>query len=684
MIKPVFKNIQNAIQTELFKATKSIKIAVAWFTNDLLYQVLLLKLQTGVSVELVLNDDEINRTSEHHLDFDKFIGLGGKLHWVSDKKLMHQKFCIIDDNVVINGSYNWTYKAEYNNENITIFEGEENVSNEYNEVYDSIIQKYPIGESNSNKSIHIDSIVQSIDNIKRKKHQIIISTNAHEEFAVADEYGALYSNDGKKLLKGVDLIGYEVKNGTCIICDKAFYNYRNIQTIILPNSVEYIGAEAFSCCMKLKEIVLSDNIRYYGRQAFYGCGNLISSIKINDSAIIEYGLFWNCSSLENIELPSNIETIPSMFACGCHSLKSIKIPQSVKIISAEAFYGCLNIHDFILPEKVELIGSKAFYQCFNIESLKIPNDYCHIEGNIGVPVSNVSSNYVVEDNTLFNEQKTALIYTWTKKDIYKVPDSVKSIGQSAFERTQVKEVLFHNNVCRIGKYAFANCRELQKITLPTSLSILEERLFANCENLTCVILPQFLFKIGSAAFRNCKNLYEISLPQSITTIESYAFEFCPLKELKLPESIVKIGTSIVSMDSNVKIIVSHTKLDIFNQLQNEGLNAHVDNEFDQNAKEELNDSICDILMEMGLEDLSAGEVKERFRKLFSGCKKYYNSKHVVDYIYELAAEYDLLYDDELFFPYRPHVYQIIKYGQPFVNKYSTKGLGLQNDLIKFV
>ena len=77
MIEHYSSRIQNAIQRELFKATQSIKLAVAWFTNDLLFQPLLLKLSQGVSVEVILNDDVINRTGENSLDFSIFVQNGG-------------------------------------------------------------------------------------------------------------------------------------------------------------------------------------------------------------------------------------------------------------------------------------------------------------------------------------------------------------------------------------------------------------------------------------------------------------------------------------------------------------------------------------------------------------------------------------------------------------------------------
>ena len=35
-------------------------------------------------------------------------------------KLMHNKFCIIDNDLVITGSYNWTFKARLNDENVIV------------------------------------------------------------------------------------------------------------------------------------------------------------------------------------------------------------------------------------------------------------------------------------------------------------------------------------------------------------------------------------------------------------------------------------------------------------------------------------------------------------------------------------------------------------------------------------
>ena len=145
MVEHFSSNIQNIIQSELFRAQKSIKIAVSWFTNDLLFQPLLLKKNIGVEIELILNHDEINCGISNPINFDELSKIGGKIYWNTSKNLMHDKFCIIDDNIVITGSYNWTNKAEFNKENISVFRGELDTLRFYNEQFKKYIHLYGNG-----------------------------------------------------------------------------------------------------------------------------------------------------------------------------------------------------------------------------------------------------------------------------------------------------------------------------------------------------------------------------------------------------------------------------------------------------------------------------------------------------------------------------------------------------------
>lgn len=179
MIEHYNKRIQNVIQKELFNAKISIKIAVAWFTNELLFQPLLLKLQTGVSVELVLNKDEINNSDDNDIDFSEFVENGGILHWNDSQRLMHEKFCIIDDEVVIYGSYNWTNKAEFNDESIAVSRNEQSTVKFYTDSFEKLCDRYPAERIVERKVFQHDSFLASAEmlfeangvKIMRKKNE---------------------------------------------------------------------------------------------------------------------------------------------------------------------------------------------------------------------------------------------------------------------------------------------------------------------------------------------------------------------------------------------------------------------------------------------------------------------------------------------------------------------------------
>lgn len=118
MIHSHFKNIKKHILEELSKAETSILIAVAWFTDNDIFNLLVQKASQNVLVELMLIDDKIN--NDCGIDFLTLFDNGGKIWMVKDETTMHNKFCIIDERVVINGSYNWTKKAISNHENIMV------------------------------------------------------------------------------------------------------------------------------------------------------------------------------------------------------------------------------------------------------------------------------------------------------------------------------------------------------------------------------------------------------------------------------------------------------------------------------------------------------------------------------------------------------------------------------------
>ena len=133
-----FQNIQAQIQTRLLAAETEIDLAVAWFTDRLLFDVVCQKAKNGVNVRLLLFDDDINQ----YLSFQDLVACGGKVFRISEK-LMHNKFCVIDREVVISGSYNWTNKAKNDNyENITITTGDPLFALQFVQEFNRIVERH--------------------------------------------------------------------------------------------------------------------------------------------------------------------------------------------------------------------------------------------------------------------------------------------------------------------------------------------------------------------------------------------------------------------------------------------------------------------------------------------------------------------------------------------------------------
>jgi len=120
--KAYFENIQDVIVNHVSQARESLKIAMAWFTNPVIFNALWRACKRGVNVQLLINNDRINNRI-NGLPFDRLLEADAKLYVAEPPSLIHNKFCIIDDKIAIDGSYNWTILAETNNdENIVVIE----------------------------------------------------------------------------------------------------------------------------------------------------------------------------------------------------------------------------------------------------------------------------------------------------------------------------------------------------------------------------------------------------------------------------------------------------------------------------------------------------------------------------------------------------------------------------------
>ena len=161
----IFENIAERIITEIQKANNSIYIAVAWFTNKSIFEQLIKKAKNGCQIQIIISNDLINENSS--IDFNKLEKHNGKVYKIGngDTELMHNKFCIIDFNTVITGSYNWSYKAENNFENIVINSNDTSLAEQFVTEFNQIKKKYYPNETIQNE-FPIEIIIKRLEIIK--------------------------------------------------------------------------------------------------------------------------------------------------------------------------------------------------------------------------------------------------------------------------------------------------------------------------------------------------------------------------------------------------------------------------------------------------------------------------------------------------------------------------------------
>jgi len=306
-------------------------------------------------------------------------------------------------------------------------------------------------------------------------------------------------------------------NVTSIEC--AFCGNTRLRSVIIPNSVTYIGYGAFSGCTGLTFIDIPDSVTYIGGSAFEGCTGLqeiivasenknyssldgvlfnkdktilicypsakesISYIIPNSITKIEEGAFYNCVGLRIITIPSRVTYIGYGAFSGCSSLTSIDIPKNVTEIRRDAFWGCASLKSITIPDSVTLIDSYAFRDCIGLKEFIVASD---------------NEKYSSLDGVLFNKDKTVLMYFPTAKaGSYTIPNSVTEIGGNAFSGcTGLKSVTIPNRTTIIERAAFDGCMSLSSVTIPNEYKWIEwQWAFNNCVNLTSVIIRGRTVKI---------------------------------------------------------------------------------------------------------------------------------------------------------------------------------------------
>ena len=323
---------------------------------------------------------------------------------------------------------------------------------------------------------------------------------------------------------------------------QAFYNSKNVEHLILPNTLITIGEEMFYQS-DLRSVVIPTNVTTVGYSAFKRCSSLTtvtfekeSQLKTIGGDYYYGGAFSDCTALTSIEIPASVETIGNTAFSDCSSLATVTFEKGsrLKTIGNNAYYRCTSLTSIEIPASVETIEKKAFMHCSSLATVTFE------KGSQLKTIAGDSYDGAFSDCTALTS--------------IEIPASVETIEATAFKRcSQLATVTFekgsqlktigggYSSSSHFGTYsdyygAFSDCSSLTSIEIPASVETIEATAFKRCSQLATVTFEKGsqLKTIGGGyyssyyhgAFSDCSSLTSIEIPASVETIEATAFSDC--------------------------------------------------------------------------------------------------------------------------------------------------------------
>ena len=396
-----------------------------------------------------------------------------------------------------------------------------------------------------------------------------LSTKATDEElreAFVDEWGVKYSKDGRKLLEAPQELDrtYSIRNGTKVVCDRAFCLCSSLTEIVIPNSVASIGDSAFLGCISLTEIVIPNSVICLNGNPFIGWKGKLECL--SPSFVYEDNILFNKDKSRIISFRNQKLTL-------------YVIPNSVTSIGDSAFYDSRSLSNIVIPNSVTSIGDSAFEGCNSLGSLVIPNSVINIGKGAFKWCKSLAE--VVIPNSVTNIGEFAFCGCSSLAEVV-IPNSVTNIGKGTFANcSYLADVVIPDGVTSIGNNAFMSCSSLEYISLPKSVICLNGNPFLNwngkleClspnfiyednilfnkdksriisfrnQKLTSYVIPDSVTRIEDRAFSRCKSLVEVVIQNSVTSIGDRAFCGCKsLAKVVIPDSVTSIGDSAFRQDN---------------------------------------------------------------------------------------------------------------------------------------
>lgn len=218
------------------------------------------------------------------------------------------------------------------------------------------------------------------------------------------------------------------------------------------------------------------------------------------------------STLHTLTLPSSITHIGENAFAGCGMLELTELPESLVSIGDQAFRGSSLISFTEFPASLESIGYAAFSSCIGMRNVTFGTNLANISQDAFKACSMLES--VDLSATRLTTVESGTFSGCRMLDEIILPESVESVGDRAFERTDIRDIEFASGLSEIGAGAFSDCRRLVTANIPENVSLASESMFSSCTRLVSASFPAGTTNVGANIFSGDNKLATISSASS--------------------------------------------------------------------------------------------------------------------------------------------------------------------------
>ena len=356
------------------------------------------------------------------------------------------------------------------------------------------------------------------------------------------------------------------------IGDFAFDGCTQISTIHIPDSslLTSIGNSAFKNCTSLTTITIPDSVTEIGQYAFYNCTQLDTVNYNADSCLSLYHVFDSCPSLTTFNIGNHVRILPIYTLDGCRGITSITIPKSIKRIGHHPFNNCTNLStvNFNADSARNYgYGTSILGNNTNVSTVNIGSNVKFIPDNLCMGCTNLTSITIPDSITKIGYNPFTNCTSLTTVNYNATSASSTMPGASMFgNNTNVSIVNIGNNV-RIVPHGFCKgCANLTDITIPDSVTSIGISAFEGTALDSVTIIP-LITDIYHRAFFNCPNLHVVNFnADSICYSSGPLFDSCPnLSSFNIGSNVKSLprilegynGVQSITIPSSVKWIDYH-------------------------------------------------------------------------------------------------------------------------------